>query len=119
MIIHEMLKSAIAEASRRRVDLKAKLFRGLADLSRLRILEALRDGPRPAGELAEAAGLTLTNASMHLDCLYCCGLVDRKRKGRYVFYRIKSRRIVRLLDLGESALDEVASRILECSRYEE
>lgn len=102
-----------------RAALKAKLFRGLADLSRLRILEALRDGPRNAGELAKAAGLTATNASMHLDCLYCCGLVDRKRNGRYVLYRLKSRKILSLLERGDRALDEVAGRIIECSRYEE
>ena len=101
-----------------RAGLKAKFFRGLADLSRLRILEALSKGPRNASDLARAAGLTQTNASMHLDCLYCCGLVDRERKGRYVYYRIKSPRIARLLEQSERALEEVAERILECTQYE-
>lgn len=99
--------------------LKAKFFRGLADHSRLRILEALRSGPRNASELAAAASLTQTNASMHLDCLFCCGLVDRERKGRYVYYRLKSPRIIRLLEQSERALEEVAAQIMECLRYED
>ncbi|MHC4606854.1 MAG: ArsR/SmtB family transcription factor [Planctomycetota bacterium] len=101
------------------LELKAKLFRGLADRSRLSILEVLRDGPRNVTEIVEAAGLTQTNCSMHLECLYCCGLVDRERKGRFIHYRIRSRRTLRLLEAAGRALDEVAEHIEVCNRYED
>ena len=101
------------------LSLRAKLFRGLADGSRLAILEALRDGPRCVGEVVEITGLSQPSTSMHLDCLYCCGLVDREKQGRYVFYRIRSRRTLRLLDAADRALDEVASHIRACARYEQ
>src|SRR2546427_202742 len=49
--------------------LKAKLFRGFSDTSRLSILEALRDGPLTVGALVEKTGLTQSNVSNHLRCL--------------------------------------------------
>jgi DNA-binding transcriptional ArsR family regulator len=56
---------------------------------------------------------------MHLDCLYCCGLVDREREGRKVIYRIRSRATARLLQAAEKALSEVADHIRACERYED
>ncbi|MBI2544891.1 MAG: winged helix-turn-helix transcriptional regulator [Candidatus Rokubacteria bacterium] len=61
--------------------LQAKLFRGLADPSRLAVLEALRDGPRCVSEVVAATGLSQPNASAHLACLEDCGLVIRDRRG--------------------------------------
>ena len=55
--------------------LKAKLFRGFADPSRLAILEALRSTPLNVGEIVEATGLSQSNISNHLGCLRDCGLV--------------------------------------------
>ncbi len=98
-------------------NLKAKLFRGLGDGSRLAILEALRDGPRVVSDIVDATGLTQPNTSMHLDCLRCCGLVSRERKGRFVEYRIRSARILRLLRQADAVLDEVAEGVSACGRY--
>lgn len=99
--------------------LKAKLFRGLADRSRLAILEALRDGPRNVGQVVAATGLTQPNASMHLECLYCCGLVARQRQGRFVVYRVRSRLTLKLLEAADRALSEVEDHIEACGRYED
>lgn len=53
--------------------LKAKLFRGFGDPSRLSILDALRNGPLTVSELIEATGLSQSNVSNHLGCLRDCG----------------------------------------------
>ena len=97
--------------------LKAKLFRGLGDRSRLSILECLRERSRNVSEIIDETGLTQSNASMHLECLYCCGLVDRERDGRFVYYSLRSKAIQRLLDAAVSALDEAAEQIQACGRY--
>ena len=101
------------------LDIKAKLFRGLADLSRLSILEALRTRPRTVKEVVRVTGLRQPSASMHLDCLWCCGLVDRETVGRYTVYRLKSRRVLKILEAAEQVLRDVRERIAECKRYEE
>jgi len=101
------------------VHAKAKLFRGLADVSRLSIVEVLRDGPKNVSQVVKATGLTQPNASMHLSCLWCCGLVDREVRGRYTYYRIRSERFTRILQAAEDVLDEVLDRIEECRSYED
>ncbi|MEM7261050.1 MAG: metalloregulator ArsR/SmtB family transcription factor [Planctomycetota bacterium] len=97
---------------------KAKLFRGLADPSRLSILEALRDGPLNVGAVVEVTGLSQPNASSHLECLFCCGLVDRERDGRFVYYRIRSRQVHQLLAAGDRALASAADALDRCRRYD-
>ena len=49
--------------------LKAKLFRGFGDSSRLSILECLRQGPLTVGEIVNQTGLSQPNTSNHLACL--------------------------------------------------
>lgn len=104
---------------RRSLEVKAKLFRGFGDLSRLLILEVLREGPKNVSQIVQATGLSQPNVSMHLDCLWCCGLVDRETLGRFTFYRLKSSKVVQFLQGAELLLGQVCDRIEECRRYEE
>ncbi len=68
----------------RKVQLLAKLYRGLSDPSRLAILDALRSGPLVVSEIIAATGLSQSNVSNHLSCLYECDLVLREQDGRHV-----------------------------------
>jgi DNA-binding transcriptional ArsR family regulator len=97
--------------------LKAKLFRGFADPSRLSILEALRDGARSVGELVEVTGLAQPNVSNHLACLLDCELVQREPQGRRVIYRLADERVATLLGLADELLEEVAHGVYVCPRY--
>lgn len=97
---------------------KAKLFRGLADVSRLRVLESLREGPRCVSEVIQATGLSQPNASGHLTCLWECGLVNKERRGRFVFYSIADPRVEVLLSAGDDLLISVGENAYICTRYE-
>lgn len=109
---------AVLQAGPTALGLKAKLFRGFADPSRLAILEALRAGPRTVGEITSATGLSQPNVSNHLQCLWDCGLVERQREGRFVRYRLSDPRVGSLLGLAEEILAEVARGVYACTRYE-
>ncbi len=69
-------------------DCFADLFHGFSDRSRLAIVAALRDGEQRVSDLVAATGLSQPNASMHLACLWECGLVAREKRGREVYYRL-------------------------------
>jgi len=97
--------------------LKAKLFNGFADLSRLATLDTLRDGPMSVSELVAATGLSQSNASNHLACLHDCGLVAREQRGRYVYYRLSDDRVGALLALADELLGDVALGVYNCTRY--
>jgi DNA-binding transcriptional ArsR family regulator len=99
------------------LDVTAKLFRGLGDLSRLRVLAALRDGPLTAGEIVTRTGLSQPNTSNHLKCLGECGLVRWQRGGRFVHYEIADKRVVKLLDQCEELLAHIGPLIATCPRY--
>src|SRR5712691_10513995 len=64
------------------VELAAKLFRGLADPTRLGVLLALQGRERRVVDLVAELGTSQANVSGHLACLRDCGLVaDRIRSG--------------------------------------
>lgn len=98
--------------------LKAKLFRGLADPSRLAIVEALRGGAMTVSEIVEATGLSQSNVSNHLACLLDCGLAVREQKGRFNIYELADPRVEALLAGGDEILTDVAKGMYVCPRYE-
>lgn len=106
-------------AERNGIQLKAKLFRGFADPSRLSILEALRGGPLTVSEIVAATGLSQSNASNHLGCLRDCGLVTAKQEGRHVRYQLSDARVGKLLRLSDELLADVARGVYECTRVDQ
>jgi DNA-binding transcriptional ArsR family regulator len=65
----------------------------LADPHRRRAIELLGEGPRPAGELARAIGLSPPAMSRHLKTLRLSGLVEEDHDGfdaRIRIYRLKA-----------------------------
>src|SRR6266566_9628531 len=98
--------------------IKAKLFRGFSDMSRLSILEALRTGPMTVSAITEKTALSRTNVSNHLRCLSDCDLVVSEAQGRYTLYQLSDPRVATLLELADTLLSDVARGVYECTRYE-
>ena len=80
-------------------EMYARVCKALADPKRLLIINALRDGPRSVGDLAEALGVSQPNVSRHLALLRDRGIVTTQRAGSSVFYALTSDKIVRAVDL--------------------
>lgn len=97
-------------------DLRAILFHGFSDRSRLRILEALVDGEQRVGDIFAAAGLTQSNASMHLACLWECGLVARERRGRAVYYGLTDG-VADVFAAADRVLEQAGDTVGACPRY--
>lgn len=103
-----------------KLKLKAKLFRGLGDSTRLTILELLRKkGERTASQIVEETGQSQSNVSNHLACLLECGLVKNRRGGKNVFYSISDKKVAKVLEESDSILTDVADRIYACTHYNE
>ena len=96
---------------------KARLFRGFGDPSRLKILESLSGGRQTVGLIVERTGLSQSNVSNHLSCLRDCGLVTTEQRGKFVEYQLSDPRVKELLTLAESLLADVARGVYECTRY--
>lgn len=84
--------------------LKAEFFRLLGHPARVRILELLRDGERSVGELQIALGLDSSGTSQHLTAMRRLGVLDSRRAGTSVFYRVGDPRIFQLLEVAREVL---------------
>jgi ArsR family transcriptional regulator len=78
-------------------EVKANLFRVLGHPVRVRILELLRDGERSVGALQAELGLDSGGTSQHLAALRRIGLVESRREGTSVFYRVGDEHVFDLL----------------------
>jgi DNA-binding transcriptional ArsR family regulator len=81
------------------IDRVANYFQALAEPTRLRILNLLREAEHNVGELAEACGYTAANMSRHLAVLMQQGFVKREGRGTSVYYQIADPTIYALCDL--------------------
>lgn len=93
------------------------MFRGFADPSRLGILDLLKAGPKCVYEIASATGLSQPNTSIHLACLEDCGLVQKERRGKFIYYRMAHKEAIALLNQAEAILTKVGDHIFQCTRY--
>jgi rhodanese-related sulfurtransferase/DNA-binding transcriptional ArsR family regulator len=66
----------------------ARVGRALGNGKRLELVDLLAQGERSVDALADAAGLGVTTTSAHLQTLRAAGLVDSRREGNRVFYRL-------------------------------
>ncbi|MFM7847545.1 MAG: ArsR/SmtB family transcription factor [Rubrivivax sp.] len=90
----------------------AELFGLLSTPIRLRILSALCHGEKNVSQLLAEIDTTQPNMSQHLSTLYRAGVLDRRREGTQIHYRIQNQQAVAVcrsvctqiaMDLAESA----------------
>jgi rhodanese-related sulfurtransferase/DNA-binding transcriptional ArsR family regulator len=86
----------------------ARIGKALASPHRLEILELLAQGERTVESLADELGLSMANTSQHLQVLRAAALVDTRRDGVFIHYRLADDGVVRL----STSLRTVAERRL-------
>ena len=69
-------------------ELIARRFRALAEPSRVKLLDRLRDGEQSVNDLAAVLDAGQQNVSKHLGVLADAGIVARRKDGNHVYYRI-------------------------------
>lgn len=84
--------------------IKARLFRVLGHPVRIRILELLVDGERTVGDLQAELQLDSSGTSQHLAALRQEGVLENRRAGTSVYYRIRDTRVVELLAIARQLL---------------
>ena len=75
----------------------AHLFNALGEVSRLRLMELLFDGPHCVSELAQLTGQSMSLISQRLKILHLARLVEKERRGKHIYYRLHDEHIVELL----------------------
>lgn len=110
--------AAPSPVDEQRLTVTARFFHGLADLTRLQIVELLLEGEKNVSELVTALDQPQSRISNHLACLRWCGYVASRREGKFVYYRVADPRVRQLLTLARAVIADNAAAILSCTRIE-
>lgn len=97
-----------------RQEVLATFFQGLADPTRVRILELLAERPRTVTQLQHELGLAQGRVSSHLACLRWCGYVLAVADGRYNRYQLVDPRVREILAHAETIVRDNAERLTSC-----
>lgn len=89
----------------------AVVAKAVAHEHRLELLEALAQGERSVETLANCSGLSVANASQHLQQMRRAGLVEPRREGKFILYRLSDSAVLDLIAaltrIGERHVAEV------------
>jgi DNA-binding transcriptional ArsR family regulator len=91
-------------------EVKATLFRVIGHPARVRILELLAEGERSVGTLQAELGLDSGGTSQHLAALRRIGVVESRRDGTSVYYRVDDERVFDLLAAGRDIISRQLSK---------
>jgi DNA-binding transcriptional ArsR family regulator len=80
------------------VELIAERFRVLGEPMRIRLLDALREGPATVQDLQRATGASQQSVSKHLGLLLRSGLVSRSKEGNFSLYAIADEGVFELCE---------------------
>ena len=76
----------------------AAIFRALADPTRREILQELRLGEKPAGDIAARFKMAAPSVSRHLAILLGAGLIMQRREGNRLYYSVQAETLAHALN---------------------
>jgi rhodanese-related sulfurtransferase/DNA-binding transcriptional ArsR family regulator len=89
----------------------ARIGKALSNGHRLELLEVLAQGEHSVEMLAQETGMSVANASQHLQVLRAAQLVDVRREGVYIYYRLADEQVFTLWQtmrqVGEARIAEI------------
>ncbi len=90
--------------------LQADICKTLADPNRLMLLHQLRDGEKSVSQLVSGMGLPQSNVSRHLAVLRERSLVETRREGTTIYYRLGNEKIGEACDMVREVLQSRLAR---------
>lgn len=91
-------------------ELHARVCKSLSSPVRLRVLDLLRDGERTVKDMVPLAGVSQPNLSLHLKYLRENGVVERRREGATVYFRVSHPEIFDAIDIFRRILAKNLAR---------
>ena len=98
---------------------KAGVFQALAHPTRIAIIEQLSVGEMSVGQLCEKIGIEQANASQHLAVLRNKHLVETRKQGNQIVYRLRDPTLTTILEALRKFFLAHLSEVLELLRQEE
>ena len=93
-----------------RLEARARILKALGHASRLMIVEELAGGEKCVAELTQTVGSDISTVSKHLSLLKSVGLVEDRRQGTQVFYRLMAPCVLGFFECVENVLNAQVQR---------
>jgi len=93
---------------------RAEIIKALAHPSRLAIIDRLEKGEACVCELQKIVNADISTVSKHLSLMKKAGLVEDRKEGLWVYYRLKVPCIIRFLSCVENIVDVGESNQTVC-----
>ena len=87
-------------------ELQAEVCKTLSSPKRLEILNALKEGEKTVSELVEILGVPKANVSQHLAVMRHRGILDSRRDGVNIYYRVANSKVIKACLLMREVLTE-------------
>lgn len=94
-------------------EIQAEFFKAIAHPLRIKILNALKDNNSCVCDMAKVIGEGQPQVSRALAQLKKAGLVVFEKKGTKICYRLKSREVVKLLDIAGLIIKEESENVID------
>jgi ArsR family transcriptional regulator len=88
--------------SDQQVDKVTEILKSIAHPIRLKILCFLLDGEKNVSEIEQQFGSTISNISQHLTVLRKADIISRRKEANFMYYYLKDRKIVLLMETIKS-----------------
>ncbi len=86
------------------ISARAGILKAVAQPTRMKIIDFLRDGERCVCEIFPAIDEEQSNTSRHLNMMQSCGILARRKEGIKIMYRLKHPEVLEILELASAIL---------------
>jgi DNA-binding transcriptional ArsR family regulator len=80
---------------------EVEIFKALADPTRLKILECIKNDEKCICEVIPYTGKSQPNVSQHLKVLKNAGIIEERKEGTRIMLKISNREIYKIIDLAK------------------
>ena len=101
---------------KKKYEMRAQVIKAMAHPIRLYMIELLAQDERNVSDLTVKAGIDISTVSRHLSILKNAGIIDDRRQGKTVLYRLKTPCVMSFFGCIETVLRETGQELLTLSR---
>ena len=100
---------------KKRYEARAEIIKAMAHPSRLYMVDILSRGERCVGDLTDMIEADMSTISKHLNILRTAGIVEVRKEGTRMYYRLKVPCVLNFFGCVETVLKESGSELIKLS----
>lgn len=88
----------------------AMVCKTIVNPMRLKIIEIIRDNKMNVSQIQEKMNISMSNLSNHLNALYLMGVLNREKKGNFIYYFLTDLDLLAVLDKMKKVVGSIVAK---------